>query len=84
MKLAKLQGTLEGKTIIVQGLGNVGYHAAKFLSEEDGAKVIGVIERDGAIYNKKGDRYRKTKKTYFKNRKCKSIRYNKLRRNLIN
>ena len=53
MKLAKLQDTLEGKTIIVQGLGNVGYHAAKFLSEEDGAKVIGVIERDGAIYDKK-------------------------------
>ena len=33
----------------MQGLGNVGYHAAKFLSEEDGAKIVGVIERDGAV-----------------------------------
>jgi len=32
----------------------VGYHAAKFLQEEDGAKIIGVIERDGALYNKSG------------------------------
>ena len=45
---------LEGKTIVVQGLGNVGYHAAKFLSKEDGANVIAVIERDGAVYHKKG------------------------------
>ena len=66
MKLAKLQGVLEGKTIIVQGLGNVGYHAAKFLSEEDGAKVIGVIERDGAIYNKKGIDIEKLKKHILK------------------
>jgi glutamate dehydrogenase (NAD(P)+) len=33
---AGLSGGLEGKRVIVQGLGNVGYHAAKFLSEEDG------------------------------------------------
>jgi len=51
---ARLDGGLEGKTVIVQGLGNVGYHAAKFLQEEDGAKIIGVIERDGALYNKSG------------------------------
>ncbi len=48
---ANLCGTLDGKRVIVQGLGNVGYHAAKFLSEEDGCKVIAVIERDGAIVN---------------------------------
>ncbi|MES2333053.1 MAG: Glu/Leu/Phe/Val dehydrogenase [Pseudomonadota bacterium] len=47
-------GSLDGKRVIVQGLGNVGYHAAKFLSEEDGAKVIAVIERDGALLNPKG------------------------------
>jgi glutamate dehydrogenase (NAD(P)+) len=54
MRLAGLSGSLEGKTVVVQGLGNVGYHAAKFLSEEDGAKIIAIIERDGAIVNETG------------------------------
>ncbi len=49
-----LSGTLEGKRVIVQGLGNVGYHAAKFLSEEDGAKIIAIIERDGALVDEGG------------------------------
>jgi glutamate dehydrogenase (NAD(P)+) len=40
--------------VIVQGLGNVGYHAALFLSEMDGCKIIGVIERDGGIQNANG------------------------------
>ena len=51
---AGLSGTLDGKRVIVQGLGNVGYHAAKFLTEEDGAKVIAVIERDGALVDETG------------------------------
>ena len=51
---ANLDGTLAGKKIIVQGLGNVGYHAAKFLQEEDGACIIAILERDGAIINEKG------------------------------
>jgi glutamate dehydrogenase (NAD(P)+) len=51
---ANLSGGLEGKRIIVQGLGNVGYHAAKFLSEEDGALITGIIERDGALHDEKG------------------------------
>jgi glutamate dehydrogenase (NAD(P)+) len=51
---AKLSGTLDGKKVIVQGLGNVGYHAAKFLSEEDGCKIIAAIERDGALVDDKG------------------------------
>lgn len=51
---AGLSGSLEGKNVVVQGLGNVGYHAAKFLSEEDGAKIVGVVERDGAIFDPKG------------------------------
>ncbi|MBO9412944.1 MULTISPECIES: Glu/Leu/Phe/Val dehydrogenase [unclassified Ruegeria] len=51
---AGLTGKLDGKRVIVQGLGNVGYHAAKFLSEEDGAIVTGIIEWDGALYNPEG------------------------------
>lgn len=51
---AGLDGSLKGKRVIVQGLGNVGYHAAKFLSEEDGAKIIAVIERDGAVMDEGG------------------------------
>lgn len=51
---AGLTGGLEGKRVIVQGLGNVGYHAAKFLSEEDGCRIIAVIERDGSLLDPKG------------------------------
>jgi glutamate dehydrogenase (NAD(P)+) len=51
---AGLSGNLEGKRIIVQGLGNVGYHAAKFLEEEDGTLIVGIIERDGAILCDRG------------------------------
>lgn len=51
---ANLSGGLEGKTVIVQGLGNVGYHAALFLSEECGAKITGIIEVDGALSNDNG------------------------------
>lgn len=54
LKQAKLSGTLDGKRLIVQGLGNVGYHASKFLVEEDGSKVVAIIERDGAIFSDKG------------------------------
>lgn len=54
VKNCGLDGGLEGKRIIVQGLGNVGHHAAKFLSEEDGAKITAVIERDGAVVNENG------------------------------
>lgn len=51
---ANLEGTLDGKRIVVQGLGNVGYHAAKFLSEEDGALIIGIAEHDGGLFNPEG------------------------------
>ncbi|TCP43191.1 Glu/Leu/Phe/Val family dehydrogenase [Rhodovulum marinum] len=51
---AGLSGLLDGKRAIVQGLGNVGYHAARFLSEEDGVRVIGVAEHDGGIWNPEG------------------------------
>ena len=51
---AGMTGTLDGKRVIVQGLGNVGYHAAKFLSEEDGCKITAIIERDGALHDEAG------------------------------
>jgi len=44
---------IAGKTVIVQGFGAVGYWAAKFL-QRDGAKVVGIIEYNSAIYNPSG------------------------------
>ena len=44
---------VEGKTIVVQGLGNVGYHSAKFFREH-GAKVIAIAEYEGAICSEAG------------------------------
>lgn len=44
---------IEGKTVVVQGLGNVGYHSAKFF-REGGAKVIAIAEFEGAIMNPEG------------------------------
>ncbi|AHM04165.1 NAD-specific glutamate dehydrogenase, NADP-specific glutamate dehydrogenase [Roseibacterium elongatum DSM 19469] len=54
VKQAGLSGSLDGKRVIVQGLGNVGYHAALFLSTEDGCKITHVVERDGALENPAG------------------------------
>lgn len=54
VKRAGLKGGLSGKRIIIQGLGNVGYHAGKFLTQEDGAIVTAIIERDGAIIDDAG------------------------------
>jgi len=45
---------LGGKRVIVQGLGNVGFHAAKLLQEEDECLIIGIIEKDGALVKKDG------------------------------
>ncbi|MFP1645754.1 Glu/Leu/Phe/Val family dehydrogenase [Pontitalea aquivivens] len=49
-----LSGDLDGKRIVVQGLGNVGSHAARFLAQEDGARIVGVIERDGGLWDDAG------------------------------
>jgi glutamate dehydrogenase (NAD(P)+) len=51
-KIGLLPG-ISGKKVIVQGLGNVGYHSAKFLAEF-GAVVVGLCEFEGAIYNEDG------------------------------
>jgi Glutamate dehydrogenase/leucine dehydrogenase len=53
MKPLGLSSGLEGKSVVVQGFGNVGYHSAKFL-QEGGAVIIAIAEFDGAIYNTQG------------------------------
>jgi len=52
-KACNLTPGLKDKTIVVQGFGNVGYYASKFFSQ-DGSKVVGIVEYNGAIYNPKG------------------------------
>lgn len=51
---ANMDGDIDSKKVVIQGLGNVGYHASKFLQEEDNALFIAVIERDGALLNENG------------------------------
>ncbi|NNL85529.1 MAG: Glu/Leu/Phe/Val dehydrogenase [Myxococcales bacterium] len=51
---AGLKGDLADQRIAVQGLGNVGFHAASFLSREDGARIVGIIERDGFLFDEAG------------------------------
>jgi glutamate dehydrogenase (NAD(P)+) len=53
MKKLGLEPGLEGKTVVVQGLGNVGYYAAKFLAES-GARLVGLAEREGSIHDPGG------------------------------
>ena len=53
MKKIGLSTGLGGKRVVVQGLGNVGFFSAKFCIE-GGATVIGIIEREGGVYNAKG------------------------------
>lgn len=48
-----LERGIEGKTLVVQGLGNVGFHCAKFFTEA-GAKLIGVAEYEGSIHKPSG------------------------------
>jgi len=44
---------IEGKKVIVQGLGNVGYHAAKYF-QQAGAKIVALAEYEGAIRSDAG------------------------------
>ena len=64
-----LEPGLEGKTMVIQGLGNVGYYAGVISQEEGGVKIVGVSELEGTIVNpdgidiKKLAKYRKDKGT---------------------
>ena len=53
MKLLGLTPGLKGKRVVVQGMGNVGYYAARFL-QEGGCVIVGLAEYEGAIYNPQG------------------------------
>jgi len=53
MRVLGLTPGLDGKKTVVQGLGNVGYYASKFL-QEGGCLIVGLAEFEGAIYNPKG------------------------------
>ncbi len=53
MKRLGLPVGLAGKRVVVQGLGNVGYHAAFFLAQE-GATIVGITEFNGAIEKQDG------------------------------
>ena len=61
MDLLELNTGLEGKKIIIQGLGNVGYFSALYLQEE-GAKIIGIAEYNGGIWFEEGIDVKEIKK----------------------
>lgn len=55
VRRAHLEGaSLGGKRVVIQGLGNVGFHTGQILTEEDDARVIAIIERDGALIDEQG------------------------------
>ncbi len=53
MKKLGLTTGLEGKKVIIQGLGNVGYYSAKFM-QDAGAIITGVAEYEGGVYDENG------------------------------
>jgi glutamate dehydrogenase (NAD(P)+) len=53
MKKLGLTTGIEGKKVIVQGFGNVGYHTARVMME-NGAIIVGIAEYEGGLYREKG------------------------------
>jgi glutamate dehydrogenase (NAD(P)+) len=53
MKALGLTPGLQGKRVVLQGLGNVGYHAAQFF-QQAGAVVVGLSESEGAVAGPRG------------------------------
>jgi len=54
VRRAGLSQGLAGKRIVIQGFGNVGYHAARLLNEEDDAKIIAIIKSEGVLVDENG------------------------------
>ena len=72
LKQVKLDNDLTTKTFIVQGLGNVGYHLSKFLTEDDNIKLIAIAEVNGGIYNDHGINVEHAKKYFSKHKTFKN------------
>jgi len=53
LEKAGLTAGVEGKSVVIQGFGNVGYWAAHFLSNA-GAKIVGIGEYNGGILDPNG------------------------------
>ena len=68
LKLVKLDNDLSTKTLILQGIGNVGYNLSKFLTEDDGVKLIGISELNGGIFNEDGINVEHAKKYFTKHK----------------
>lgn len=56
-------GNLKNKRVIVQGWGNVGSAAAYYIAQ-DGAKIVGIIDRDGGLINEKGFSFEEIKNLF--------------------
>ena len=56
-------GSVEGKKIIVQGWGNVGSAGAYYLSQQ-GAKIVGIIDRVGGLINEEGFSFEEIKQLF--------------------
>ena len=53
VKKTKIKGPLKSQKIIIEGLGKVGFFAARALSEH-GSKIVGIIEKNVSFHNAKG------------------------------
>ena len=77
----KVFGGVDGRTVAVQGFGNAGYYAAKFLAEM-GAIVVAVSDSKGGIYNSKGLNIEEVKKV--KDETGSVINYGNIEKKLTN
>ena len=70
-------GELKNKRVIIQGWGNVGSAAAYYIAQE-GAKIVGIVDRDGGLINKDGFSFQEIKKLFL-NKNGNSINAENLR-----
>ena len=73
LKKSKLDDNLSTKSMIVQGIGNVGYHLSKFLTEEDHVNLIGISEYNGGIFNEEGINVEHAKKYFSKHKSFENL-----------